>query len=287
MNEQDEQTTEQTDEQRAQIWAELASEDTDEPSSKHVDADVAVEAAETPKAAAPAAAAVPAAKPADEATQLLDRIAGLEQLVGQQAGRLRKAEGHIGGLNGELERLRGASKAAGVDTPTTAQIEQAAGDDEAMKTLMEDYPEFGSALDKTLASRDQKLLKQLTAQATSAAPSGVSKEELIATVNDSFVESFHEGYKDVISSPQFAGWYARQEQAMKDLGASAKPRDAIKVLDAYKRDTQAPPPAPDKTKKLESAAALSTGRSGAPMRTKPESEMTREELWNQIAAEDA
>jgi hypothetical protein len=57
-----------------------------------------------------------------------------------------------------------------------------------------------------------------------------------APSNDQLVERAHPGWRDLVRSAQFKAWYARQPDAVRALGASPEPTDAIAVLNLYKRD---------------------------------------------------
>jgi hypothetical protein len=254
-------------------------------------------AAETPpaeattpakEAAAPATADEPkvAAEPAKDDPYaslnpvVADTIRGMQSMMEQYAAQLRSANGHIGGLTSQLKALKEAQstvKAAGGDAPTATQLQAARGDAGAMAKLKADYPEFASALDAALEERLKPVQEQLTAKpAVADGEQPMTRKEYA----DLLVEEKHEGWKEVVKTPAFRGWLETQPQEVKALGASASPRDAIRLLDLHKEARKSTGQEQEDQARLEAAAAIPNGRrQPSQVRTKSLDQMTRAELW--------
>lgn len=215
---------------------------------------------------------------APDATQaLMDKIAGLESMLGQVTQRLRNAEGHIGGLGSQLkqqQQLAAQVAARGGEAPSAGEIRAAQGSAKAMESLKRDYPEFAEAMESALNEQMQALKASIpqTAQQPSVTPNDINlmKAQLE-------VEIRHPGWQDRVQTSDFQGWLLRQPPEVQLLAASASPRDAIRLLDlhsdALKSSTS------QRTQRLSAAAAIPSGRSGAQARTKAVEDMTPQEYW--------
>lgn len=213
---------------------------------------------------------------------LLDKIAGLEAMLGQVTQRLRNAEGHIGGLGSQLKQQLATAQqvtAKGGDAPSPGEIRKAQSDPEAMARLKADYPEFAdameSALNERLSALEQQLLKQ--AQQPAQAPQGVSPEEIAKLRAEMAVEVRHPGWQDRVKTPEFVGWLTRQPREVQLLAASDSPQDAVRLLDLHSEATKST--TSQRTQRLSAAAAIPSGRSGANVRQKAVEDMTPEEYW--------
>lgn len=212
---------------------------------------------------------------ASQPPNLLDKVAGLESQLTGALARLRQAEGHIGTLNSRLQQQQQVAQqvsAKGGDAPTASELANAQKSTEAMARLKEDYPEFGAALEATLAAelaqlRQQQLVQQ---QPTEGA---VTQADLAKMQ----VEVRHPGWETTVKAPEFAGWLQRQPRERQLLAASASPQDAVRLLDLYTEDSKSR--ARPNQQRLASAAALPSGRPGAQVRQKPVEEMTPKEFW--------
>ena len=212
---------------------------------------------------------------------LLDKIAGLEAMLGQVTQRLRNAEGHIGGLGSQLKQQLATAQqvtAKGGDAPTAGEIRAAQSNPEAMARLKADYPEFAdameSALNERLSALEQKL--QQSQQPAQAQP-GVSPEEIAKLRHEMAVEVRHPGWQDRVRTPEFVGWLQRQNREVQLLAASESPQDAIRLLDLHSEATKSA--ASQRTQRLSSAAAIPSGRSGGNVRSKAVEDMSPEEYW--------
>lgn len=241
--------------------------------------------------AAPTESADPAPADKADATQvgddsaptgeqvLLDKIAGLEAMLGQVTQRLRNAEGHIGGLGSQLKQQIQAAQqvtAKGGDAPTAGEIRAAQSNPEAMARLKADYPEFADAMESALNERLSALEQQLQ-QARQPVQQGVTPDEIQRLRSEMAVEVRHPGWQDRVRTPEFVGWLQRQPREVQMLAASESPQDAVRLLDLH---TEAAKSASStRTQRLSAAAAIPSGRSGGNVRSKPVEDMTPEEYW--------
>lgn len=212
---------------------------------------------------------------------LLDKISGLEAMLSQVTQRLRNAEGHIGGLGSQLKQQIQAAQqvtAKGGDAPTATEIRDAQRSPEAMARLKTDYPEFAEAMESALNER-LSMLEQKIAQPV-ATPPAVTPEDIAKLRSEITVEVVHPGWQSRVQTSEFMGWLQRQPREVQLLAASESPQDAIRLLDlhsdAMKSSTS------QRTQRLNSAAAIPSGRSGANVRQKAVEDMTPEEYWRYL-----
>ena len=236
-------------------------------------------------AAAPAdkADAQAAAEPASHEQSLMDKIAGLESMLGQVTTRLRNAEGHIGGLNGQLKQQQQLAKQvanSGGDAPNAEQVRQAQSSPEAMANLKRDYPEFADAMESALKQQMQEQEQRIQALLKDQ-KGGVSHEEIAQMRSELAVEAKHPGWQDRVQTPEFMGWLQRQQREVQMLAASESPQDAIRLLDLH-NEAMNPATSTNKTQRLNSAAAIPSGRSGSSIRTKAVEDMTPQEYWRYL-----
>lgn len=222
----------------------------------------------------------------DEAAQtgnqaLLDKISGLESMLTQVTQRLRNAEGHIGGLGSQMkQQLQTAQQvsASGGDAPSATEIRNAQKSPEAMARLKADYPEFAdameSALNERLSALEQRIQQPVQQQPT------VTQEDIARLKSEVYVEVKHPGWQGRVRTPEFMGWLQRQPREVQMLAASESPEDAVRLLDlhgdALKSVTS------QRTQRLNSAAAIPSGRSGAAARQKAVEDMSPEEYWRYL-----
>ncbi len=212
---------------------------------------------------------------------LLDKIAGLESMLTQVTQRLRNAEGHIGGLGSQMkQQLQAAQQvsASGGDAPTATEIRNAQKSPEAMARLKADYPEFADAMESALNER-LSALEQRIQQPAQQQPT-VTQEDIARLKSEMYVEVKHPGWQGRVRTPEFMGWLQRQPREVQMLAASESPEDAVRLLDlhgdALKTVTS------QRTQRLNSAAAIPSGRSGAAARQKAVEDMTPEEYWRYL-----
>lgn len=247
------------------------SSDSQQPADQHA-------AAPADKADAPAATDA-----AGNEQSLMDKIAGLESMLGQVTTRLRNAEGHIGGLNGQLKQQQQLAKQvanSGGEAPNADQIRQAQGSPEAMANLKRDYPEFADAMESALKQQMQEQEQRIQALLKDQ-KGGVSHEEIAQMRSELAVEAKHPNWQDRVQTPEFMGWLQRQQPEVQMLAASESPRDAIRLLDLHHEAMNSATSA-NKTQRLSSAAAIPSGRSGSSVRTKAVEDMTPQEYWRYL-----
>jgi hypothetical protein len=210
---------------------------------------------------------------------LMDKISGLESMLGQVTQRLRNAEGHIGGLGSQLKQQVQAAQqvtAKGGEAPTAGEIRAAQANPEKMDALKRDYPEFADAMESALNERLSALEQRLTAQQPAQQP-GVSFEEISRLRSEMAVEVRHPGWQDRVQTPEFVGWLQRQPREVQMLAASDSPQDAVRLLDLHGEATSSI--TSQRTQRLASAAAIPSGRSGSNTRAKAVEDMTPQEYW--------
>ena len=211
---------------------------------------------------------------------LMDKISGLETMLGQVTQRLRNAEGHIGGLGSQLKQQVQAAQqvtAKGGEAPTAGEIRAAQANPEKMDALKRDYPEFADAMESALNERLSALEQRLTAQQPVQQQPGISKDEIARLRSEMSVEIRHPGWQDRVQTPEFVGWLRRQPREVQMLAASESPQDAVRLLDLHGEASKAV--TSQRTQRLESAAAIPSGRSGSNTRAKAVEDMTPQEYW--------
>lgn len=230
--------------------------------------------------AADATGAGEEAAPSSE-QMLLDKIAGMESVLTQLTQRLRNAEGHIGGLGSQMkQQLQAAQQLAakGGDAPSAGEIRDAQRSPEAMARLKSDYPEFAEAMESALNERISMLEQKIVRQAPVA--SSVTPEDIARLRAEMAVEVRHPGWQSAVQEPVFQGWLQRQPREVQMLAASESPQDAIRLLDLYSDGGRTA--TAQRTQRLNSAAAIPSGRSGANARQKAVEDMSPEEYWRYL-----
>jgi hypothetical protein len=218
---------------------------------------------------------------ADGERSLMDKIAGLEAMLGQVTQRLRNAEGHIGGLGSQLKQQHQLAQqvaARGGDAPSAGEIRAAQGSAQAMEALKRDYPEFADAMQAALAEQMQAI-KAMQAQVPQQ-QGGVSHDDISRLRSEMAVEMRHPGWQDRVKTPEFVGWLQRQPREVQMLAASDSPQDAVRLLDLHSDTTNTM--AAQRTQRLSSAAAIPSGRAGGNARAKPVEDMTPQEYWRYL-----
>ena len=209
---------------------------------------------------------------------LMDKIAGLESMLVQVTQRLRNAEGHIGGLGSQLkqqQQLAAQLSARGGEAPSAGEIRAAQGSAKAMEALKRDYPEFAEAMESALNEQLQELRAAMPQQQP-----GVSFDEIARLRAEMAVEIRHPGWQDRVRTTEFVGWLQRQPREVQMLAASESPQDAVRLLDLHSEATKAA--TSTRTQRLNSAAAIPSGRSGANVRAKAVEDMSPEEYWRYL-----
>lgn len=272
-------TDNNTQDEAKRIWAQLDSEDAggspapDDQSSDARELPGTAQAAPTLQEQAPA-------EEVDDQTALRNKLAGMEAMVQQLSGRLRNAEGHIGGLNSQLKSQLDAAKTlaqAGGDAPSAREIRDAQNNPEALAELARDYPELAKALapamEATFQARFAELEKRLP-QGSQA--DSTNRQELEAFKSEMRVESRHPGWQETVKAAEFTGWLQSSPRELQLLAASTEPADAIRLLDKYSESRNSAPT--QRTQRMNSAAAMPMGQR-TQARTKNVDDMTPQEFW--------
>lgn len=219
------------------------------------------------------------------------------------AERLRKAEGHIGGLSSENKRINtelAAAKAAAAavtQAPSQTQVAKAQLSTEKWDQLKTDFPEWADALEERLGNTAQpdldglrnQIRDELTPQLTTDISTRL-KAEIAAETEGRLVNIAHRGWKDTVKTPDFQTWYGQQPQHVQALGASPTAEDAITLLDHYRAQTANKPNAAtikaSRQQRMQEAATLAKGNSSMTP-VKSTDDMSPEEYWAHLARQDA
>lgn len=284
-------TTANQTEDPKRIWEQLDAEDSGAPAPAAApDESPADSSAAAPVAAVENASSNEREQPAnhnDDIQSYRDKIAGLETMVQQLSGRVRNAEGHIGGLSSQLKQQVQAAQqvqARGGDAPSASEIRKAQTDPEAFSRLKEDYPEFAAALAPALDQMLETRLRDELAKLPRAEQSQVDVTALTDGIRRELtVEVRHPGWKKDVKTPEFVGWLQRAPREVQMLAGSDDPDDAVRLLDLYK--TPRTKQATTQTAGIQAAAALPTGRSSG-VRQKSVDDMTPQEYWAYLDSMD-
>lgn len=237
--------------------------------------------------------------PAEDATEtalavdpLQQRLEELTATNNQLLERMRKTEGHIGGLTSELNRTK-EKLAAGITSsqssmvaPTDTQMAAAAQNPEKWERLKEDFPEWADGVAAYLDSRlpakggvDQEQINSLVNERV---------QQQVTTIEAGFnkrlveleVELSHKGWKDTINKPAFSEWAQHQAPEVMKLFYSDVPADAIRMLDLYQEATKAKSATDvQQTRQTRLRDSILPNGTNAHAQKGPEA-MTAQELWN-------
>ena len=265
------------------IWDQL---DSDEASGTVFESEDRTEATDTETAPAASdrdSAQQSAPQEEDDVATLRQKLAGMEAMVNQLGGRLRNAEGHIGGLNSQVKQQLEAAKtvaAAGVDAPSAREIRAAQDSPEALAQIERDYPEFAKALRPAI----EATLKDRFAELERRLPQGHSPQSDVAQEMQTFraemrVEARHPGWQETVKTSDFMGWMQNSPRELKLLAGSNEPADAVRLLDMYAESKKVV--TNQRNQRLESAAAMPTGQRST-ARTKNVDDMTPQEYWRYL-----
>jgi hypothetical protein len=210
--------------------------------------------------------------------------------------RLRKTEGHIGGLTSELKRTRdelAAAKAAATqvrEAPTAAVVAAAQKNTEKWDQLKTDFPEWAEALEERLGNTAQpdieglrsRIHEDLTAQLAPKIRQEL-KDEIAAETEGRLVGIAHRGWRNTVNTPEFATWLKGQGTDVQTLADSSVAEDAIELLDRFQSHTGAQPNAQriaeSRKARLAEAATVARG-AGTTDPVKSAADMTEKELWD-------
>jgi len=70
-----------------------------------------------------------------------------------------------------------------------------------------------------------------------------SVQQILVEEREALIEDSHEGWKSVVKSAEFVDWFKTQDESIRKLAASSRPRDAIRLLDAFNASAEDEPSA--------------------------------------------
>jgi len=288
-------TTEKKELTDEELWNQMEAADaaaaSGDPAAKPVEAATTKE----PATAAAPAKATATAQPTENASTEDDPFAGLpphvqDFIAGQKTQndalnkRLKSLEGHIGGMKTQLEAARTAQaqvQQSGGSAPTTQQIKEASKSKEKWNRLVEQYKDFGEAIEERLADVKAQgpAAEQVDPVKLAAFVAGEVATAVQRAKDEMRVENKHEGWQDLTQTPGFVGWVQRQQAEVQKLYTSDKPNDVIRLLDLYKEANKT---TIQRQTRLGAAAAAAGPGSAKGAKVKSEAEMSDEELWNAL-----
>jgi hypothetical protein len=253
--------------------------------------------AETPPATPEVKPEEPKTEPVEEPTQVdpyeglpvaaREKLQNFDQLVLQNqqlAQQLKEFAGRVSSLQSEFAKSRQATPAG--QGPNQTQIAAAAKDPEKWEALKKDFPEWGEGIEAFVSSRLGQLagqgmtaeqVEQVIAQRTSDAVAQTRGE-----MQELMVDLRHEGWRDLVKTPDFAQWHAAQKPEVQALANSDKAANAIRMLDLFKKD-KAKPAANVRQERQSRLEAAVTTKSGAPAAVKTFEDMSPQEQWDYLA----
>lgn len=167
--------------------------------------------------------------------------------VDAMADRLKQAESRIGSITNQLHDEKKAADSVKLQNqasaPTKEQIAAAAKTDEEWDALKEEFPVWGSAVEKKFASERASTLEEIKALKSeiatlkqSGAPSGETDQKIEGVKIDlakQMVSLQHPGWEQVVKTPEFSAWLTAQPVDVKQKCESWNIVDAVSVLTAF------------------------------------------------------
>lgn len=155
--------------------------------------------------------------------------------------------GHIGGHNRSLkeiqDRLAAANAATSTvtDAPTKAQVKEAMANPAEWDQLKDEFPEWGSAIEKYTDAKIANLRGPDPAEIERMVNDRIAGQS--ATVRSEIVnaslEAVYPGWEDEVKSDQFGKWLDAQPDSVKALSQSPKVGDAARMLKLFETSKQA------------------------------------------------
>ncbi len=163
-------------------------------------------------------------EPTTEAAQaptLEERLAALEAERNELKDRLHRESGRTSALQKKIDAVANA--------PTKAEQAKAAEDPAEWKQLMQEFPEWGTAVQKKLDA----VMANIPAPSQSAPDVGNAVREALEAREFERVDRKAPGWRDTVNSPQFAAWFSAQSAEVKALAESPYGDDALQMLGLY------------------------------------------------------
>lgn len=158
-------------------------------------------------------------------------LASVTQTVERLAGK-------VAGYQSAIDKALAQTKAAGDGTPTKAQVDKAAEDPAEWKQLLEDFPEFATAVQKKLDAVTS-VFKQAQPQAAPAVNVDAAVKTALEQHEAQRVDRKHPDWRAVVKTKEFTDWFETQPDAVKALADSGYSDDAIEMLDAFRGRSKA------------------------------------------------
>jgi hypothetical protein len=211
------------------------------------------------------------------------RFAALEAANQRLQTELGRANGRVAQMQSTLDK--GAAVARAVkDAPTTEQQEAAIEDPAEWKQLMEEFPEWGTAVQKKLDAT----LKSMKPAQPQAAPDNDAIGQVVdnALARNEFarVDRKHPGWRDTVKTKEFEDWHNAQPAAIQALAESDYSDDAVEMLNLFKASGEKSPAQEVSEVQKRRAAALTaaatTNKPRAPtVRTTDPENLGPKDLW--------
>jgi len=213
--------------------------------------------------------------------------------LGQIETRLKETVGRVGSIQSELARQ--ASQAVKpVDAPAEVDV-AAAETDEEWDKLKEDFPEWGNALEKKIASATKSIEEKMAANKPADEKVETPEEQAARIgriVQHELVEMKHPRYQDMLADEKHDFWpwlRGLKDPDLIEKSKSTKASDAIQVFDAYKKSKEEPEKETTTVslaqKKKERLAKSVKPQGSVGKKIKSADDMTDQEVRAQIAAE--
>lgn len=218
---------------------------------------------------------------------LREKLAKLDELEKANADlyqHVKRAEGRVSSMQRQMQMAatQATDKVGTGNAPTAAEVAAAAKSPEKWDALKSDFPEWAEATEEFVASKlagiksggaDPEQVKTLFREEGSRLREDIRKE-----IAEDLVEDTHTGWKDLVKTEEFVKWYGAQPPEVAALGQSVKPRDAIRLIDMFKKAKDNPVSDIAADRQARKAAAATQRPGGAPP-VKKLDDMTPEELW--------
>lgn len=221
--------------------------------------------------------------------------------VDAMAERLKQAESRIGSITNQLHNEKKAAEGVNLQNqapaPTKEQIAAAAESDDEWDALKEEFPVWGSAVEKKFASERATTLEEIKALKAeiatlkqSGTPSGETDQKIEGIKIDlakQVVSLRHPGWEQVVKTPEFSAWLTAQPAEIKQKCESWNIVDAVSVLTAFNESKAgkktAAEIAAERKERLNKSQNLSSGR--VRQSSKLPDDMTDDEFRKEAARE--
>jgi len=219
-----------------------------------------------------------------------EKLTKLDELAASNAQlmqHVRTAEGRVAAMQREFDVAK--QKATAVkDTPSAAQIAEAAKSPEKWAAMKEEFQDISEAVEEyvthELSKRTQGSAQGLSPEkVTELVEAGAAKvrDELTTNFEKARIEDRHEGWQEKVKAQEFGTWYNAQTPEIQALAHSTSARDAIRMLDKYEESKKKGKASQIKEARNDLIAAAATTRPGStPPPPRSVEDMTPTELWN-------